>query len=783
MIKPFTYIFFVIAFICTILPAKTLDAFSHKLIKIRLDSSFTYKHLVYLGFDIETSRLIDSNTITLIADKYECRNLEKLNAKFEIIEDNLDDSFSILYNNWLNSDKNKLNYQLNENFATGSMGGYFTLEETYAQYDSLFIKYSDFAGYSDTIGYTFNNRPIIVYCFGECNNPNNEVLMTSLIHAREPGGASVIIYFLKDLLSKAKAGNDEAGFLLANRTLYVIPVMNPDGLSYNQTIRPQGGGLWRKNRFMIDDTTFGIDLNRNFGPLEFWDAPIGGSSDKPSETTYRGITHFSELETQALRDFVLSKNIRIALNYHTYSNLLIYPYSAMNSETEDSLFYRDLAHTLTKKNNYLFGLDKQTVNYNSRGSSDDWFYWTDNTKQTKTFAFTPEIGRLSDNFWTTPDRQLIHCLQNLNMNYQTLWSADINWQAFGIYYSNNESSNQITLEYRNVGVNDANTKPEISIKSLSKEFSLDSNPESENFSNNHYSHSYKFSIDKEAKNGSELIVAIEITQNGIIRHDTLVTYVWQPDEIVLFRNGKPNASWDYNNWSGEYNLQAERFILSDSPDGLYPNKDTNYLTMNDRILLDFNNAILCFRAYWEIEPNFDFATVEISTDNGSTWVKLTTNYMTAGGGQKGHVISIDEWGFTGYSKTWKDIRIPLTQYLGQKIRLRFGMLSDLASNLNGILLDDIHLKVYSDILSINNNFIDNLNIYPNPVNENQHITIEVPEGLQIKNIEIFDVLGNRLKGELDRNSNKLYLHNLKTGVYIIKTLINQEVRFNKIILK
>lgn len=782
MIKRLIHIFFLITIAINFLMTKEIEIVKHKRIVVHLDNYFSIEHLSYLGMDLETSRRIDTNKIIFIADEYECRTLDNLNLKYEVIEDNLDDSYSILYKNWLTSGKNIHINQLNDNFETGSMGGYFTLEETYTQYDNLFNNYPEFAGFSDTIGYTYEKRPIVLYCFGECNNSKNEILLTSLTHPREPGGASVIIYFLKDLLSKAKAGNEEAEFLLANRTLYVIPVMNPDGLFYNQTIRPQGGGLWRKNRFMIDDTTYGVDLNRNFGPIEFWDSPLGGSSDKPSATTYRGDAPFSELETQALRDFVLSKNIRIALNYHTYSNLLIYPYSAMNSETEDSLFYRDLAYILTKKNNYLFGLDKQTVNYSSRGSSDDWFYWTDNAKKNKTFAFTPEIGRLSDNFWTTPDRQLVHCIENLDMNYQTLWSADINWHAFNVLHSNNETFNLITINYRNVGVKDADTKPEVTVNSLSNGFMLSQSPAAEFYSLNDFSQTYSIAIDKEARNGSELVIAIEITQNGIIRYDTLRTYIWQPDEIVLFRDGKPNIAWEYNKWSGEYNPELQRFVLSDSPEGFYANKDTNYLTMKDYILLDFNNALFCFKAYWEIEPNFDFATVDISTDNGLTWEKLKSDFMTSGGGQKGHVISTDEWGFTGYSKTWKDIQIPVAQFLGQQVKIRFGILSDLASNLNGIMLDDIHFKVFSDVSFYNENEIqDNIIIYPNPMDGNHLLNIIAPEGQKITHIEVFDVLGNTFNVEFDRNSNKLNLSYLNTGIYFIKTIINQEVRFHKVI--
>ncbi len=37
--------------------------------------------------------------------------------------------------------------------------------------------------------------------------------------------------------------------LVDNRQQWFIPVLNPDGYVYNETIEPEGGGMHRKNRF------------------------------------------------------------------------------------------------------------------------------------------------------------------------------------------------------------------------------------------------------------------------------------------------------------------------------------------------------------------------------------------------------------------------------------------------------------------------------------------------------------------------------------------------------
>jgi hypothetical protein len=97
--------------------------------------------------------------------------------------------------------------------------------------------------------------------------------------------------------------------------------------------------MWRKNRKNNGSGSYGIDLNRNYGPFAYWNSSYGGSSTDPSSDTYRGTAQFSENETAAIRDFYATKNISGTLNYHTYGNYLIYPYGAFPWLTPDSLTF------------------------------------------------------------------------------------------------------------------------------------------------------------------------------------------------------------------------------------------------------------------------------------------------------------------------------------------------------------------------------------------------------------------------------------------------------------
>ncbi len=755
------------------------DVFSK--VKIKLDSNFNYNNLIYYGFDLETAR-IDKGNCEIIVDAYEMNMLNKLKVNYKIITNDVYVDYVSKMEKWQRKNKSH-NLMLLPDFQFGSMGGYYTLSETYEQFDNMRIKYPQYLVKTDTIGYTFENRPIVLYTYGDTVSKKNEILLTALHHAREPGSVFVIIYFLKDLLQRANAGVREALFLLKNRTIYVIAIVNPDGLAYNEKIRPNGGGMWRKNRFVINDSAIGIDLNRNYGPYEFWNAPINGSSVKPLHNTYRGTAPFSEKETQAIRSFALTKNIKLAINYHTYGNLLIFPFGALAKETSDSVVFRKIAEELSQTNRFVYGRDLQTVRYPARGVADDWFYWTGKDKEQKTYAFTAEVGTVGDGFWTTPDRIAEQCRENIYMNEQILWSADINWRPRNIDLSNN-NDNVIKLYAVNTGVNNAVLKPRINLLSLEPNIIIGKIPANDTLNNNQYIANYKFSIVKDIPNGKSVNIQIETIQEGVSRLDTISMFFGKSNAIPLFQNEHLVGKWNNGKWGFEYNTNMEHFVLSDSPKGYYKDNDTNYIQMLEPIKLDYNAAYLRFVSYWEIETNYDYAVVELSTDAGVTWHKIDAKKMCKGSGAKSATIAFDEYGFSGSSLSWFENEISLNNYLHQEILLRFGVLSDKATVAQGWLLDSISIIVFPKISSsIDNNEHFANSIFPNPVKCNELINMELEAGSEIENIIITDIIGNILDIDFDNYNNTLHFAIAKRGVYFIKVFYkNGNSSYKKLIV-
>ena len=98
--------------------------------------------------------------------------------------------------------------------------------------------------------------------------------------------------------------------LVDNTEMFFVPCLNPDGYMYNQLTDPNGGGMFRKNRKLNSDGSYGIDLNRNFGYQ--WGYNNIGSSNIPSDDTYRGTAAFSEPETQAIKSLCEKNNFKIS---------------------------------------------------------------------------------------------------------------------------------------------------------------------------------------------------------------------------------------------------------------------------------------------------------------------------------------------------------------------------------------------------------------------------------------------------------------------------------------
>jgi|GEM_PF-3330883 len=180
-----------------------------------------------------------------------------------------------------------------------------------------------------SIGKTIEGRDIIVLRINTQNDKMASstkpgILFTAAMHGREHLGTEVAINLANWLVNNKNS--QIIGPLLANRDIFIIPMVNPDGVEYDISDTAYKG--WKKNtRKLLGGV--GVDLNHNF-PV-FWGTPQNGLADIASDE-YKGTAPFSEPETTALRNFITqSPNIRLAISYHTYGEQIFYPWFASAS--------------------------------------------------------------------------------------------------------------------------------------------------------------------------------------------------------------------------------------------------------------------------------------------------------------------------------------------------------------------------------------------------------------------------------------------------------------------
>ncbi|QIZ09490.1 M6 family metalloprotease domain-containing protein [Priestia megaterium] len=125
--------------------------------------------------------------------------------------------------------------------------------------------------------------------------------------------------------------------------------------------------------------------------------------------------------------------------------------------------------------------------------------------------------------------------------------------------------------------------------------------------------------------------------------------------------------------------------------------DTNMVTDVD--LTGKNSATLTFDAWYDIEEQWDFAFVQVSNDDGVTWKSLGNSNTRSDVVAEGYPTILNSMpGFSGNSNGWKAQSFDLSDYKGQKIKLRLRYATDWGTSNIGFFADN--LKVVADGVTV-----------------------------------------------------------------------------------
>ncbi|WP_164667531.1 choice-of-anchor J domain-containing protein [Virgibacillus doumboii] len=107
-------------------------------------------------------------------------------------------------------------------------------------------------------------------------------------------------------------------------------------------------------------------------------------------------------------------------------------------------------------------------------------------------------------------------------------------------------------------------------------------------------------------------------------------------------------------------------------------------------LSNVSEATLTFDHYQQIEEQWDFGAVQVSTDNGQTWTSLANENTRTDITDQGYPkIKENLPGFTGLNEDWQKETFDLSEYAGQKVHISFRYMTDWASNQAGWFVDNI----------------------------------------------------------------------------------------------
>lgn len=671
-------------------------------------------------------------------------------------------------------------------FNLGSMGGYITYAELLLELDSMIQDFPTLISTGDSIGTSIEGRTIRAFKISD--NPNidenePEILYTALHHAREPNSLMQMLYYMYYLLNNYNS-DPEVTCLINNRELWFVPIVNPDGYLYNESTDPNGGGMWRKNRRDNLDGTFGVDLNRNYGAN--WGYDNTGSSPTTSAETYRGTAGFSEPETQAIQNFCNQREFKLALNYHTFGNLLIYPFGyAPNMLTPDSAVFTQYAQLLTSVNNYTYGTGMETVGYVTNGDSDDWMYSEQTTKD-KIFSMTPEAGDPSDGFWPSLSQILPFCEDNLKANLYHAWlGGEYVRVTSALQQFPDTNSFWLPLKFNNIGLNPATPLTAVvqiidpNVLSVNNSIQIASLASLSSLTD-----SFQLQLAPGILQGTPVKVAVHTQFTGCYtRIDTLTFIYGKPYTVFTSDFENSNGNWTGN---GGWALSTEDSYspvtsMTDSPNSDYAPNEFSSVTLTQPVdLTGYVSPRAEFYARWRIEKGYDYCQLRISVNNGPFTGVATTRTVT------GTQDQLDGEPLYDGIKPWGKETLDLTPYTGQNVRFRFIFNSDGFAEDEGYFFDDFEVLGYTQTPINTSQDIpeSGFSVYPNPADKFMYIKWnENHETLVEYQIVLTDLSGKVILRNPLNPISRISVEDLPAGMYLYSIVKNEvSVQTGKLIL-
>ncbi|MGV9936064.1 M14 family metallopeptidase [Streptomyces olivaceoviridis] len=318
----------------------------------------------------------------------------------------------------------------------GADAKYHNYAETNAEIDQRLAAYPGIMS-KRVIGKSYQGRDIVAIKVSDnvgTDEDEPEVLFTAHQHAREHLTVEMALYLLREL--GAGYGTDSRITNIVNsREIWIVPDLNPDGGEYD--IASGSYRSWRKNRQPNSGSSYvGTDLNRNWNHK--WGC-CGGSSGSTSSETYRGSAAESAPEVKVVSDFVRGRvvggkqQIKAGIDFHTYSELVLWPFGWTYNDTaagmtaDDAAAFKAVGQKMAASNGYT--AEQSSDLYITDGSIDDYLWGVH-----KIFDYTFEMYPTSSSgggFYPPDEVIERETSRNRDAVLQLLENADCMYRSIG----------------------------------------------------------------------------------------------------------------------------------------------------------------------------------------------------------------------------------------------------------------------------------------------------------------------------------------------------------------
>ncbi len=676
------------------------------------------------------------------------------------------------------------------------------------------------------------------------------VFFVGQCHAEEVTGVETVLFYAQRLLQGQS--QYPYNLFIEELETWFIPTINPAGLnvvmnmndvSYRKTVRDNNGnGIFD----YIDMPGFdldGVDLNRNYDFCWIHGKTLAAIDDTERYDYYRGPAPFSESETQAIRSLADQQHFIYGINFHdsrtgNFSQKVFYPWEFKGQASRrnpDYLICKQIGDNVAGEivTETGSGTYEPSASQGRIGKSTQWFY-----AEYGTIQLTIEVAG------NQPDST--HMIDTVGKNHEGIkWMlmrtlnghADISSMLTGHVYdavTNEPLVAEIVVEERQSGYFTPRKSDELygrfwrplvqgtytlTVKKNGYETSTQSvvvNPTSWTTRNVYLQPLAPSVYNGTMVSGSEPVDGLVIvydTQNDtidvvdgnftinswtgtrkvIFRADGYATCVDDAFEFeagthglnielspadVLYQEDfedAENLSLDLEGpwqviddiaWIG--NALTDSWNTETDQDSYYaPNCDVYVTTQNAISLSGHDHYNLEFMQYLYTETDWDFVHVEVSTD-GEEWTEL--------------------WNDNGKRNWWNRVIIPLDEYAGESVYLRFHLTADSPDadlvdpgwtidnivvhggdyNVVGVTGEDIPEVVR---MQLNPN-------YPNPFNPQTVFSYTIPSSAKTAEINVFNIRGQRVeklvldKEEMSRGTVTWDASSQSSGIYFYRLSVD-----------